>query len=118
MKTPVSAMTTLALFLVCAGAGAGASGGPVNHRDTVLGNHTDSFSIVFDKGKSARVLVNGDGSTDLDCAVYDNGGHYIDSDNDPGDTCLLQFTPAWTGKFTVKVINRGSSANEYTLRTN
>ena len=118
MKKAVLALALIASVFTSTLAGAGASGGPVNHRDTVLGNLTDSFSIVFDKSKSARIIVNGDGSTDLDCAVYDSSGHYIDSDNDPGDTCLLTFTPAWTGKFTVKVINRGSSANEYTLRTN
>jgi hypothetical protein len=105
--------------LFCSGASeAGAVGGPVNKRDTVGPGETDQYTIVFQEAKPARISVSGDGSTDLDCFVYDSGDHLIESDTDSTDNCLLIFKPAWTGKFKLKIKNLGEKYNEYSLRTN
>ena len=97
---------------------AGAQDGPQNTRDTVRAHAQDNFSITFTRERPAAVRVSGDGSTDLDCFVYDNGGHLVDSDQDASDECLLKWTPRWTGKFRIVVKNMGDKDNEYSLSTN
>ena len=97
---------------------AGAVGGPRTAQDTVSARSSDQFFITFDAGQPARVVINGDGSTDFDCQVFDNGGHLVDSDTGPSDDCFLAFQPRWTGKFRIVVINLGNIDNEYRLQTN
>lgn len=96
----------------------GAAGGPISHRDRVLGNRTDVFTIRFVAGERARVAVLGDGDTDLDLAVEDENGRVVYSDLDMTDSCAAEWTPAWTGIFKVKIINNGSIHNQYLLLTN
>ena len=98
--------------------GAGAVGGPKHARDTVMAHRSDSFVTVFEGKSLAIVRVSGDGSTDLDCMVYDNGGHLVADDQDATDQCVLMWEPAWTGKFKIIVRNMGNTANEYELNTN
>ena len=45
-------------------------------------------------------------------------GNLIDSDTDYTDYCVTSFTPRWTGRFTIRVVNRGSVWNRFALRTN
>jgi hypothetical protein len=73
---------------------------------------------VFAGGELATITVTGDGDTDLDLFVYDEFGNLIASDTDPGDFCVVHFTPRWTGRFTIVVRNLGGVYNDYTLRTN
>ena len=96
----------------------GAVGGPYSKTDRVLSHGTDRYTITFRAGEEASVLVNGDGDTDLDLYIYDQNGNLIDSDTDYTDTCLCSWTPKWTGPFTVKIVNRGSVYNNYTIWTN
>ncbi len=96
----------------------GAVGGPQGKRDTVLGNSSDNYVLVFEGRETARINVRGDGSSDLDCYVYDNKGGLVASDDDSTDVCVLVWTPAWTGKFKLKITNRGDNPNEYTVQTN
>lgn len=98
--------------------GAGAVGGPKRVRDTVMAHHQDSYVVVFEGKDLAIVRVSGDGSSDLDCMVYDNGGNLIKEDSDSTDQCVLIWEPAWTGKFKIVIRNTGTTANEYTLSTN
>jgi hypothetical protein len=95
-----------------------ASNGPNYHRDSVLAGHTDVYIIAFNGDEEAQIAVSGDGSTDLDLYVYDENGHLIASDDDNTDECRVSWTPAWTGKFTVKIVNRGNVYNDYLLLTN
>ena len=37
----------------------------------------------------------------------------VDWDYRDGDNCSLRWTPEWTGKFTIKIINHGRKDNEY-----
>ena len=84
----------------------------------VLANSTDVFTIRFPGDKLAEVFVSGDGDTDLDLYVYDENNNLIESDVDYTDQCYVSWTPAWTGPFKVKVVNRGSVRNYYTIWTN
>ncbi len=79
---------------------------------------SDSFSITFVSGRLAEILVSGDGDTDLDLYVYDSNGNLIASDSDYTDDCYVSWIPAWTGKYTVKVVNRGGVYNRYVIATN
>ena len=107
-----------AVVLVPAVAWAGAVGGAKHKRDTVLAGQSDLFTIVFEGEEPARINVTGDHSSDLDCYVYDNKNNLVASDDDATDACNLRWTPSWTGKFKLKITNRGSSANEYVVQTN
>jgi len=97
---------------------AGALQGPILHSDTVNAYATDVYTITFKRGELARVGVVGDGYTDLDLYIYDENGNLIDFDDDSTATCLCEWVPKWTGKFTIKIKNRGSVYSDYVLATN
>ena len=97
----------------------GRMGGPTTHYDRVEAYTTDVYSdITFYAGETAMINVIGDGDTDLDCYVYDEGGHLIDSDEDYTDVCNLIWTPRWTGPFELQIKNLGSVWNAYSITTN
>jgi len=109
---------TLAMMLMGAAAFAGAVGGPKSGTDRVNANATDRYEVSFNGGEEARVVVDGDGDTDLDLYIYDENGNLITKDDDNTDYCICTWTPKWTGKFIIRIVNRGSVYNEYTIRTN
>jgi hypothetical protein len=77
---------------------------------------TDRFNpIRFYGDERAVVTISGDGTSDLDLYVYDENGYLVASDDDGSDQCAVSFTPAYTGYFTVVVVNRGGVWNEYSL---
>lgn len=96
----------------------GAVNGPKYTVDVVAPGSTDNFSVSFVKGYLAEVGLSGDGDTDLDLYVYDSNGNLIASDTDYTDDCYVNWVPAWTGRYTIKVVNRGRVANRYVLVTN
>lgn len=96
----------------------GAVNGPKYTKDAVNGNSTDSYSISFVANYLAEVALCGDGDTDLDLYVYDSNGNLIAADTDYTDECYVSWIPRWTGRFTVKIVNRGPIYNCYVLVTN
>ena len=96
----------------------GAVNGPSKHYDSVNGNSTDTYQISFIADYLAEILVSGDGDTDLDLYVYDSNGNLIASDTDYSDDCYVCWVPKWTGKFIVKIVNRGPLYNRYVILTN
>ena len=100
------------------GAQRGAVNGPSRHYDSVNGNSTDSYNINFVANELAEILVSGDGDTDLDLYIYDSNGNLIASDTDYSDDCYVRWVPAWTGRYIVKVVNRGPVYNRYVIITN
>jgi hypothetical protein len=97
----------------------GSTKGPQSAVSRVMANSEDSWDLGnFVGGEYARVEVRGDGDTDLDCFVYDENGGLIDRDTDRTDYCILDWTPAWTGPFTLKIVNLGNVYNQYRLSTN
>ncbi len=96
----------------------GSVNGPSRHYDTVNGNSTDNYQINFVANYLAEIAISGDGDTDLDLYVYDSNGNLIVSDTDYSDDCYVSWVPAWTGRFVVKVVNRGSVYNRYVILTN
>lgn len=111
-------MMLLVAMVLCTGvAAAGQVGGPKTHIDVVAAFQTDVYKLRFYGEQVARIHVSGDGDSDLDCIVLDQGGHGVAVDTDNTDDCLLVWTPAWTGQFTLKIINHGG-ANRYVVSTN
>jgi len=97
---------------------AGALPGPKYADDRVGAYRTDTYVVRFEEDESAVVVLRGDGDTDLDLYVYDVNGHLIASDTDGDAIAAVRWTPAWTGRFIIKVVNHGSVYNHYTLETN
>ncbi|RCR66394.1 hypothetical protein [Larkinella punicea] len=96
----------------------GAVGGPKRSTTSVSANSVDVFQIRFRGYESAIVALRGDGDTDLDLYIYDDNGNLIARDDDYTDGCVASWTPRYTGLFTIRVKNRGSVYNRYTLATN
>lgn len=92
--------------------------GPAYKTDIVGARCTDTYCEVFRANEEARIIVAGDGDTDLDLYVYDENGNLIESDADNTDFCVVRFTPRWTGPFTIRIVNRGSVSNVYRISMN
>jgi hypothetical protein len=73
--------------------------------------------FLFRAHQPRTVVVEGDHDTDLDCWLYDENGNIVDSDEDSTDICVLEVTPRWTGKFSLRVANRGRVYNNYCVGT-
>ena len=90
-------------------------GGPTFHTDIVSGHSTDIYEVKLSGEEPTNIGIQGDGDTDLDCFVYDDNGHLIDSVENLSDTCSFGFTPLWPGQFTLRIRNRGKVNNQYIL---
>ena len=96
----------------------GAAGGPKFHRDVIGARRTDTYRVAFRGGESARIVVSGDGDSDLDLYVYDENGNLVCKDDDDTDDMVCGWNPRWTGQFRIEIKNRGGIANAYRLVTN
>lgn len=100
------------------GATRGAVGGPRYGEGRVYGKDYVEYSLKFWANDLAEVIVIGDGDNDLDLYVYDGNGNLIASDTDYTDQCVCRWVPAWTGKFRIRLINRGAIYSNYAIATN
>jgi len=77
-------------------------------------------NVRFEGRKPARVLVVGDGDGDLDLYVYDgeNSGALLRKDTDRSSTCVVSWTPRYTGPFKVVVRNVGRVTEKYYVLAN
>lgn len=96
----------------------GRVGGPGKNYSYVVGNSTDTYEVSFIEGKLAEIALEGDGDTDLDLYVYDSNGNLIAQDEDYTDKCYVSWVPKWTGRYIVKIVNRGPISNNYIMLTN
>jgi hypothetical protein len=96
----------------------GSAIGPVYQPARASARRYTDWTVIMRGGELARVAVIGDGDTDLDLEVFDEGGHLIARDTDNTDKCLVEWTPRWTGKFTVRITNLGIVYNNYVLMSN
>lgn len=79
-------------------------------------------SMAYDEGffgnERAIVTLNGWNDTDLDLYVYDEYGNLICEGISYSSSEYCEWTPRWTGNFTVVVYNNGGFENTYSLWTN
>jgi len=100
------------------GAQRGNINGPSRDYSIVNGNSYMDYTASFVANQLAEVLVSGDGDTDLDLYVYDSNGNQIASDTDYSDDCYVRWVPAWTGRYTIRIVNRGPLYNRFVILTN
>lgn len=96
----------------------GSSSGPEHLKAKVYGNSSKTIILEFVKGEIAEVSIAGDGSCDLDLFVYDENGYLVASDDGYEDICIVRWIPAWTGPFSVRVVNRGELMSTFDMWTN
>jgi len=89
---------------------------PDSHTRVIPGYSTHEWTLHLPAGEHTRIVVDGDGDSDLDAFLFDENGNLIDLDNDGTDICILDVVPRWTGEFTLRIVNVGSLANLYELR--
>jgi hypothetical protein len=118
-KKMMAAGAASLMILVSAMPGlAGAIPGRQRAASSANAGAADVYTIVFRGGEAARVIVSGDGDTDLDLYIYDQFGNLITKDDDSSDDCVVGWTPRWTGKFTIRIVNQGRVHNHYVMATN
>ena len=96
----------------------GAVGGPRRATSYVNARSTDTYECKFWSGELAEVAVVGDGDCDLDLYIYDENGNIVASDTDYTDQCICRWVPSWTGKFIIRIVNRGYVYSNYIIATN
>lgn len=87
--------------------------GPKTGYTRVEANSVDSYTVAFRGQEKAEIALVGDGDTDLDLYVYDENNNLVEKDEDGTDRCYVTWTPKWTGRFVIRVRNRGSVYNKY-----
>lgn len=92
------------------------SGGPIAGHGLIRPGALDSMSVSLRARETTAFRVLGDGDGDIDCCVYDGGGHQIECDVSHRDACYLTVTPAWTDVFLLVIANRGREASAYEVR--
>ena len=76
-------------------------------------------NIVFNGDSPAALAIVGDGDGDLDLSVADgNTGGSIGLDDDTSSTCVVAWTPIYTGPFTARISNVGQIAERYVVLAN
>ena len=100
---------------VKASATKGRVGGGIISLGQITGRTIHNRTMNFRAKEAAEIAVVGIDTSKIMLEVFDEGGHLICRDTDPA---YCRFTPAWTGAFTVKVHNDGTSVAHYRLETN
>lgn len=101
-------------MLVASVVAAGATTYSARRTSRVEAFDTDVWTVWA--GRSARVEVEGDGDTDLDCYVYDLRGQLLGYDDDRTDFCIVDLDRAVSGNVKVHIKNLGTVYNRYELR--
>ena len=105
-----SLLTAIGLLLAAA-----VTAGAYQRFSRVEAFDTDIWTIWRPAGDS-RVVVNGDGDTDLDCYVYDPTGQLLGKDDDGTDYCIVDVWRGRSGNLKVHIVNLGDVYNRYELR--
>ena len=93
----------------------GRTRGPAADIKRVEGRSKHVFREQFRGGELARIVVIGDGDTDIDLFIYDAGGNLIRRDTRLTDFVHVEWTPRWTGEFRIEVVNNGNVWNRYVI---
>jgi len=96
----------------------GTIGGPYHIERIVDKKDQNVYEMRFIASQLAEILVMGDGDTDLDLYIFDSNNNLVESDTDYTDFCYVSWVPAWTGPYTVVIVNRGGVHNKFTMITN
>ena len=85
----------------------------------VVPSYTDwSYELQAAGGQPLRIAAIGDGAADIDMEVYDENNNLVCRDYDGDATPVCAMTPAWTGVFSAKIINKTGAATYVRLISN
>lgn len=98
--------------------------GPVEGRKTAAQQYVEpydyrTYSLVFEAGQRARVIVSGNGATFMGLYVFDEHGNCVARD-DQGqrptqDDLVVEWLPARTARYRVEVRNFGAMPNSFSM---
>jgi hypothetical protein len=77
-------------------------------------SHASVSRSLYVGARHDYVIVQGDGDTDLDCALYNPDGRVVSRDTRPDDICVLRAPD--TGTHRVTISNLGDVFNDYVIR--
>ncbi len=112
LRRSFSAMFVVTLLI--ASALAANAGGGFYREGRVWSYSTDRWEPWAPAGYH-RLVVRGDGDTDLDCYVYDRFGRLLGADADGTDYCIVRFRNPTAGTVQIVIRNLGSVYNDYQL---
>ena len=92
--------------------------GPAVDYAAVNGRSYIDYTASFAANQLAEIFVSGDGDTDLDLYVYDSNGNLVARSTDYSDDCYVCWIPAWTGRYIIRIVNRGPVFNRFIIATN
>lgn len=93
--------------------------GPVYSIASLAGGRSDTYGgIDFKGGEYAEVYVEAKSSVDLNLTVTDSQGRLVCADTDSSHIAYCGWRPDSTGRFTLKVENKGGAGTGYALMTN
>lgn len=114
--------TKLVLIIVLSFLALGLSAGVVDgymwDEATIDKGEELEYKWTFKAGELASVYLEGDTTTDLDLFVYDMAGKLVASDEDDTDYCELEWTPAKTATYIIRIKNLGKLENNYYIESN
>jgi len=111
----IAALVSVSVFGLSSAA-ADPVGGPKYENTRVNANSTDVYKVDCWGDEVTAIRIQGDGDTDLDLYVYDEAGNLISSGTGYTDCEEVQVQPFYRQTMTIKVVNRGSVYNAYTIR--
>jgi len=89
--------------------------GLADQRTVVEGHGTNAHEAIIDGGEPTIISIVGDGSSNLDLLVYDQGGTLIGSDTGYGDRCAAVLRPDRSGPIRIVIRNLGDTPDQYQL---
>ena len=107
--------TTSGLAPVCADNGLRLEMQDVRGTYRAEANSSNTHRMRVRRGQNVRVVVEGEGDTNLDLFVYDPYGVEVSRDTRPDDSCVAYFRANAGGLYTMRVTNLGDVWNQYSL---
>lgn len=93
--------------------------GPVYSIVEIRAKGQDVYADVpFDGGQYAEIYVEGAAGIDLNLLVHDSKNRLVCSDTDISAIAYCGWRPASDAKFSITVVNDGSSGGRYSMMTN
>jgi hypothetical protein len=96
----------------------GSVGGPCSQFASVGGNGFAIFRGVYRGGELACASVVSFDNADLDLYVFDENGNLIAQDRGPCWSASCTWSPFWTGRFTLRVVNCSPFPAGFRINTN
>ncbi|HEX8691462.1 MAG TPA: hypothetical protein VF746_03380 [Longimicrobium sp.] len=84
-------------------------------RGVVGSREVDEWTLRFGTGAEARIWIQGEDRSRLDCVAQDAAGNLLDADADTTGRCYLAWEPSHSGGYRIMIRNAGSAPTAYRL---